>query len=168
MAAMIALSAVPTAGAEVTAADLQAAVRSLGFLSSLERRSAIVIGVVYNSADPGSKVLAVRASAELSRLAGPGSSTISAAPVAVQELNGQRFDALYLTPLAAEHSRTVAEFVRRQSTVSVSSDPACLEAQSCVLMVQAHASMSVVLDTALAKAVGARFSTVFTMLVKRR
>jgi hypothetical protein len=165
---MTVLLAVPVEAAEVTAADLQAAVRSLGFLSSLERRSSILIGVVFNGADPGSKASAMRASAELSRLAGPGSSTISAMPVAVQELGSQRFDAIYVIPLSVEHSRAVAEFVRRQGTVSVSSDPACLEAQSCVLMVQARTSMSVVLDTALAKAVGARFSTVFTMLVKRR
>jgi hypothetical protein len=154
--------------AEVTPADLNAAVRSLGFLASLQNRSSILIGVIYNGADPASRAQAQRAAADLSRLAGPGSATVSALPVAAQDLGAQRFDAVYLMSLPPELSRGVGDYVRRQSVVSVSSDPQCLDVQTCVVMVQARSSMSVVLDTALAKAVGAKFSTVFTMLVKRK
>jgi hypothetical protein len=154
--------------AEVTPADLNAAVRSLGFLASLQNRPSIQIGVIYNGADPAARSQAQRAAADLSRLAGPGSASVSAQPVSVQELGNQRFDAVYLMGLPPEMSRSVGEYVRRQSVVSVSSDPQCLESQSCVLMVQARSNMSVVLDTVLAKAVGAKFSTVFTMLVKRK
>lgn len=159
-----------TAAVPVTTADLQAALRALGFLQSLQNRSTVSIGVVYNGADPASRAQAQRLAGELTRLPGPGSATVSAGVVAVQELgqSSPRFDALYLTPLPAELSRSAGEFVRRQSVVSISADPACLEAQSCVLLVQARSSLSVVLDTQLARAVGARFSTVFTMLVKRK
>jgi hypothetical protein len=52
--------------------------------------------------------------------------------------------------------------------VSVSSDPACLDAKCCVLMVQAGSNVNIVLDTAMATATGAHFSSVFTMMVKRR
>jgi hypothetical protein len=158
----------PLAAADVSPADLNAAVRSLGFLSSLQSRSSIVIGVVYNGADPASKAQAARAAAELVRLAGPRSATITAFVVAAQDLGSQHYDAIYLMGLPAETSRAVSDFVRRQGVVSVSYDPACLEMQTCVLLVQARTSMSVVLDTALAKAAGAKFSTVFTMLVKRK
>lgn len=160
--------AVPAMAAEVYPADLHAALRALGFLSSLQNRPVILIGVAYNGADPASRTLAGRTAAELARLAGPGSASVSALPVPVQELASQRFDALYLMPLPAETSRAVSDFVRRQSVVSVSSDPACLEFGTCVLFVQSRTTMSIVLDTALAKAAGAKFSTVFTMLVKRK
>ena len=157
-----------SAAAEVSQADLVATLRSLAFLSSLQNRSAIVIGVIYNGADPVSRVQAGRVAGDLSRLPGPGSATITAVPVAVQDLAGQHFDSVYLLSLPSEASHAAGEFVRRQNVVSVSSDPQCLEAQSCVLLVQARTTMSVVLDTALAKQVGAKFSTVFTMLVKRK
>jgi hypothetical protein len=160
----------PVRAAGVPIADLQAALRSLGFLSSLENRPSLSIGVVYNGADPAAKAQAVRVAAELAKLPGPGSSTVSASLVAVQDMaqTSPRVDALYLMPLPAESSRAVADFVRRQGVVSVSSDPACMDMGTCVLLVQSRSSMSIVLDTALAKVVGARFSSVFTMLVKRK
>lgn len=165
MLGWLALTAAAGAG-EVTPADLNAAVRALGFLSSLENRPTILIGVVYSGAD--GRVQAQRAANDLSRLAGPGSATITAVPVAAQDLASQHFDALYLMTLPTDAGRLVGDYVRRQQVVSVSADSQCLDIQSCVLLVQARSNMSVVLDTALAKAVGAKFSTVFTMLVKRK
>jgi hypothetical protein len=158
--------AVPAGAGEVTPADLNAAVRALGFLSALENRPSILIGVVYSGAE--GRAQAQRAASDLARLAGPGSATVTAVPVAAQELASQHFDALYLMSLPPDAGRPVADYIRRQQVVSVSADSQCLEAQTCVLLVQARTNMSVVLDTALAKAVGAKFSTVFTMLVKRR
>lgn len=160
----------PAPAAEVSAADLQAAMRALGFLSSLQNRPAIAVGVVYVGGDPDSKALAARTVAMLTRLKGPGSSTVTASTVAVQELSQSALhvDALYLMPLPPEGGHTVSEFVKRQSVVSISNDPGCLESQACVLLVQARSNMTIVLDTALAQATGAKFSTVFTMLVKRR
>jgi hypothetical protein len=156
--------------APVATADLQAALRSLGFLQSLQNRSAVVIAVIYNGSDTASRAQAQWVAAELTTLPGPGSARVTVNVVAAQDLaqSSQHFDALYLMPLPAEASRSAGDYVRRQSVISISSDPACLETQSCVLLVQARSSLSIVLDTALARAVGAKFSTVFTMLVKRR
>ncbi|MDR3526037.1 MAG: YfiR/HmsC family protein, partial [Rhizomicrobium sp.] len=157
----------PAAAAEVTPADLQAAMRALGFLTALQNRPSIAVGVVYHDAD--SKLQAVRVAAMLMRQGGPGSATVAASVMAVQDLpSAQHVDALYLLSLPPESGRSVAEFVKRQSVVSISADPACLDEQACVLMVQARSNMTIVLDTALAQAAGAKFSAVFTMLVKRR
>lgn len=144
--------------------------RSLGFLTSLQNRPSVAIGVVYHAGDADSKMQAARVAALLARLSGPGSATVSATVLSVQELpqSSLHLDALYLLPLPVENGRIVADFVKRQNVVSISADPACLDMGSCVLMVQARSSMTIVLDTALAQAAGAKFSTVFTMLVKRR
>jgi hypothetical protein len=155
--------------AEVSPADLQAAMRALGFLTALQNRPSIAVGVVYVGGDPDSKAQAGRTVAILTRLKGPGSSTVSATAVAVQDLNTIHVDALYLMPLPPDGGHTVSDFVKRQGVVSISNDPGCFESQACVLLVQAaRSNMTIVLDTSLAQAAGARFSTVFTMLVKRR
>ncbi len=65
-------------------------------------------------------------------------------------------------------SADVSDYVRQNRVVSISSDPACLDAQCCVLMVRSGSGVDIVLDTAMADAAGARFSSVFTMMVKRR
>jgi len=165
----LALSA-PSRAADVTPADLQAAMRSLGFLTSLQNRPSVTIGVIYHAGEADSKMQAARVAASLARLSGPGSATVSATLLSVQDLpqSTLHLDALYLLSLPAENGRTVSDFVKRQNVVSISADPACLDMGSCVLMVQARSSMTIVLDTALAQAAGAKFSTVFTMLVKRR
>jgi hypothetical protein len=156
--------------AEITPAELQAATRSLGFLDSLQNRSAILIGVVYGAEVRDGKNSAVQTAGALTAMRGPGSSTIRANIITVDELvqNTQRFDALYLMPGVAANSAQVADVVRRQHVVSISNDPACMDAKCCVLMVQAGAGVNIVLDTALADAAGAHFSSVFTMMVKRR
>jgi len=156
--------------AGVALADLQAATRSLGFLDSLQNRSTISIGVVYGAGVHDGKNSAAQTAGALAAMHGPGSSTIRASIVTVDELaqNAQHFDALYLMPGITANGAQIADTVRRQHIVSISSDPACLDAKYCVLMVQAGSSVNIVLDTALANAAGAQFSSVFAMMVKRR
>ena len=103
-------------------------------------------------------------------MAGPDSSTIRAVPILVGDLarSTQRFDVLYLMPGPSTNSIVVVGYVRQHRVVSISSDPACLTVQCCVLMVRAGSSTEIVLDTELAAATGARFSSVFTMMVKRK
>ncbi|NIK87331.1 hypothetical protein FHS83_000649 [Rhizomicrobium palustre] len=155
---------------EVSQADLQAALRSLGFLTALEKRSAIQLGVVYSSNDPEAKSQAQRVAAMLGKLSGPGSASVQVSVLSVQEAaqSSQHVDALYLLPLPYDSGKVISDAVKRQGVVSISPDPACLEMSACVLYVQTRPTMTIVLDTALAQAAGARFSTVFTMMVKRR
>ena len=77
-------------------------------------------------------------------------------------------DVLLLMPGACSDSAAIVEVLRRRRAVSVSTDPACLDARCCILMVHAGARVEIVLDTGLAESLGLRFSSVFTMLVKRK
>ena len=170
-AACLSLAQIPSArAADVALVDLQAAARSLGFVDSLQNHSTISIGVVYGPGIRDGKNAAVQTAGALAALHGPGSSTIRASPVSADELaqNAQRFDALYLMPGLAANGAQIADAVRRQHIVSISSDGACLDANYCVLMVQAGSGVNIVLDTALSAAAGVQFSSVFTMMVKRR
>ena len=169
--ACLTLAHLPSARAgDVALVDLQAATRSLGFLDSLQNRSAISIGVVYGAGVHDGKSAAVQTAGTLAAMRGPESSTIRAKAVSTDELaqNTQHFDALYLMPGLAANGGQIADAVRRLHVVSISSDDACLDARYCVLMVQAGSGVNIVLDMALSAAAGVQFSSVFTMMVKRR
>jgi hypothetical protein len=156
--------------ADIAPADLQAATRSLGFLDTLQNRSTISIGVVYGAAVRDGKNSAAQTAGALASMRGPGASIIRANILTVDELaqNAQRLDVLYVMPGVAANGAQIADAVRRQRVVSISSDPDCLNAKYCVLMVRAGSGVDIVLDTSLADASGAHFSSVFTMMVKRR
>jgi hypothetical protein len=167
----VTLTHTPSArAADVALADLQAATRTLGFLDSLQNRATISIGVVYGAAVRDGKNAAAQTAGALAAMRGPGSSAIRANILTVDELaqNAQHLDALYLMPGLAANGAQIADAVRRLHIVSISSDNACLDARYCVLMVQAGSGVNIVLDTALAASAGAQFSSVFTMMVKRR
>jgi hypothetical protein len=69
---------------------------------------------------------------------------------------------------ASSHSAVILDCVRRHHLVTLSDDPLCANAQCCVITVHAGPRVEISLNTALADAVGARFSLVFTMVVKRK
>lgn len=160
----------PVQAAEIAPSDLSAAVRALGFLDSLQRRSPIVVGVVYRSSDTEAKNAAQRAAVTLAGLKGPNGSAIEAPLLVASELGQatRRVDAVYIASGASDGGRVVTDFVRRQHVPSISNDPACLSAQTCVLMVRASARTEIILDTAMARDTGATFSSVFMMMVKRK
>ena len=164
------LCTVPGDAMEVAPADIQAAVHTLGFLDSLQHHTSIAMAVVYRAGDGESKALAQRTATILAASKAPNGSSIETSVVAANELEaaGRHFDAIYLVSGVAESSRPVIEFVRRQRVPSISNDPACLTSECCVLMVRAGARTEIVLDTSLAQATGATFSSVFMMMVKRK
>jgi hypothetical protein len=164
------LTASAVSAADVPSADLQAAIRTLQFIDTLQHRSPITIGVVYRSGDAESKAAAQRAATALSGMRGPNAAPIAASAVSLEELGqGQhRPDILYAIPGLAEGGRTLGEFVRRQHVISISNDPACLGMQGCVLLVRGGRGVDIILDSNLAEAAGSRFAAVFTMMVKRK
>jgi hypothetical protein len=174
-AAVLALAALlggppATAAEDVTVSDLQAMTRSLGFLDTLRRDGTIAIGVVYAPNVPNARMLAARAAESLRAIPGPNSAALRPEIIAVEELAQfpGRLDAVFLMPGVSAPEHGMADTVRRRRLVSISNDPACLDAKCCVLMVGTTGSVEIVLDTAQADAVGAHFSSVFVMMVKRR
>jgi hypothetical protein len=171
-AALLALPVKGAAAAEpaVGIPDLQAAMRALGFLDSLPHDGTIFVGVVYGTSIPDGKAAAEQIVGELNTMEGPNSKIVHAEAIPLEGLSQSqgRLDVLFLMPGSSSTSSRVGEFIRRRRIVSISDDPACIGAGCCVLMVRAEGTVEIVLDTALADSVGARFSTVFAMMVKRK
>jgi hypothetical protein len=158
------------AAADVSIADLQAATRALGFLNSLPYDDTIVVGLVFSPNVPDSRAAAIKVAALLSANPGWDKSAVHPKLVSIDALaqGNERLDAIFLMPGLTGDAATISEAIRRRHLVSISSDPACIETSCCVLMVHADHGVEIVLNTAMADAVGARFSTIFTMMVKRK
>lgn len=169
-AILAAASRAQAAGETVMRSDAEAAVRALGFLDTLSSNDRIDIAVVYSPTAPQGKAQALALASTLSAMQGPGSRTLHAETMSADELaqTQKRPDVLFLSPGSVSSSADIGDFIRRRHVVSISDDPACLDARCCVLMVSTANGVNIVLDTALADTVGARFSTVFAMMVKRK
>ncbi len=150
--------------------DIEAGIRALGFLDTLPSDNTIDIGVVYSLAAPQGKTQAQTLASTLDSMPGPNSKSLHAEAVGTEELaqTQKRLDVLFLLPGSSASSASIIDFIRHRHVVSISNDPACLDARCCVLMVSTANGVNIVLDTALADSIGAHFSTVFAMMVKRR
>ncbi len=156
--------------AQVTTSDLQAVARSLAFVEALQRRDPVLLGVVYAPDQPPAKAAAEQVVALLQSVQGPNSTRLQGVAIPADALSksSEHSDALFLMAGTAKYSATILSAMHRDALVSVSDDPACLDIGSCVLMVRTDPAVEIVLNTELATAVGARFSAVFTMMVKRK
>ena len=166
LAFAISLLASPLRASEVTQADLRAIVNAIGFLDGLPRGDSIEVAIVS-----GSDVRSARqTAATLEKIPGPGQSSLTTTVVSISDLARvpTKTNLLLLMPDALDRAAEISEMARSRRLVTIGTDPACLETSCCTLMVQAAGHVKIVLDTKSASAVGARFSSVFTMMVERR
>jgi len=154
---------------DISAADLQVAARAIGFLDNLPHDGTFVVGIVYSDG-ANARENAILTANRLAAMQGPGNATFRALPVAAKDLanTAERQDFVILLPNQSANAKEIGDAVRHRHIISISTDPDCLVTQCCVLMVRAGSSVDIVLDTALAAAVGAQFSPVFAMIVKRQ
>ncbi len=170
LAAWLALAAsagpVRAEPAPVDTAEVEAVGRALGFVESLPH-GLVRLGVVHA---PGDVERARWAAAALDGITGQGMPTLQARAVAANRLAGiDDIDVLFVLPgVSEDYGEAIAAAVRQQHLFSVSTDPACLQANCCVLMVQARPRVEIVIDTSMARAAGARFSLIFAAMVRRK
>ena len=150
--------------------NLQASVRTLGFLESLPKEGTIVVGVIYPDDLPATKVLAAEAAQVIGSLRGPNFRILQPLVLSTNDLTQfeGHLDLLVLVMGASKHPEVILDAMRRHRLVSISDDPVCVDTKCCVLMVRTGQRVEIFLNTVLADAVGARFSLVFTMVVKRK
>jgi hypothetical protein len=169
LALLLGTGAATAAVGEVSTADLQATANAMGFLDGLPHDGTLAVGIVYSGA-PDGNAAAQQAADRLRGIAGPKAARFEPVLIAADRLNEapDRLDALFLMPGVSGSAAAIIEMARRRHLVIISADTACLDAKCCVLMVHTDRRVQIVLDTALADAVGVRFPTVFLMVVERR
>jgi hypothetical protein len=155
---------------QVAVDNLQAAMRTLSFLESLPKEGAIAVGVVYPYDIATTQVLAAEIAKAIGTMRGPNSRKLQ--PVVLSSSTLTKFeghlDVIFLVMGASKHPEVILGAMHRLQLVSISDDPICVDTKCCVLMVRAGQRVEISLNTALADDVGARFSLVFTMVVKRK
>jgi len=158
------------ASADVTDADLNAGARALSFLDTRPHDGTIAVGVVYSTAASDGKAVAQRVADRLSDLSGPNTARFQPTLVPIETLSElpEHLDVLYVMPGLSDSAAAIIQVARQRHLLTISSDPACLETKFCVLMVRVERRVEIVLDTALADAVGAHFPSVFMILVTRK
>jgi hypothetical protein len=161
----------PTDGlAQVSPDNIQAAMRTLNFLESLPTEAPIVVGVIYAADISGSRVAASETANAIGAMRGPNSRALQPIVLSINELDRfqGRLDVIFLGSGVSVHPERILEAMERLHAVSISADPACMDTHCCVLLVRTGQQVEISLNTSLASAVGARFSLVFSMVVKRR
>jgi hypothetical protein len=154
---------------DITASDLDAVAHAIGFLDSLPDDGTIVVGIVYADS-ANSKAKAAQTSVLLTGMQGPSKAHFRTVLIAAKDIarTAGRLDAVILMPNQTIASSDIANAVRRRHLVSISTDAGCIDAQCCVLMVNTTGRVRIVLNTELADVVGARFSSIFMMMVERK
>ena len=150
--------------------NVQASMRTLSFLESLPKAGPIVVGVVYPSDIPSAQAVAEATAELIGTMRGPNSRALQPLVIAANALAQFQghLDVLFLMVGASRYSAIILDSIRRHHLVSISDDPFCADAQCCVITVHTGQRVEISLNTNLAEAVGARFSLVFTMVVKRQ
>jgi hypothetical protein len=154
----------------VSIGNLQAAMRTLGFLESLPAQGPIVVGVIYAPEIPGAQALAAETAATIGAMHGPNSRMLLPVVLSATDLNTfhGRCDVIFLTAGVSRQPERILGAMGRLHLVSISDDPLCIAMRCCVLLVRTGQRVEISLNTSLAAEVGARFSMVFMMVVKRR
>jgi hypothetical protein len=164
------LIGVRSAPAMASIDDVQAAMRTLSFLESLPKDGPIIVGVLYAPDTPGAQAVAEATAQLIGTMRGPNSRTLRPlvlATNALAQFQGH-LDVLWLTAGVCKHAALIVDSIRRHRVVSISDDLQCADTQCCVIAVHAGQRVEISLNTALADAVGAHFSLVFTMVVRRK
>jgi len=165
-AAALGLSSPALCADDIPPNDLHAIVNALGFLNGLPHGAPITVGVVFGADNKA----AAQTAAALDAMPGPAQSSFKTVVIAAKDLGHApaHLDAAIIMPDASAQAALVADAARHRKLVTVATDPSCLEQDACVLLVRSGARVHIVLDTQLAGAVGANFSSVFTMMVERK
>jgi YfiR/HmsC-like len=155
---------------QVSADNIQAAMRTLNFLESLPKEGTITVGVVYCSCVPAAQTMAEATAQLIGTMRGPNSRALKPLVISTDALaqSGDHLDVLFLVAGASKDSTAIVDTMRRRHLPSLSDDPSCADTGCCVVLVRTGQRVEILLNTSLADAVGARFSLVFTMVVKRK
>ena len=143
--------------------DVQAAMRI--FLESLPKAGPIVVGVVYPSDVPDAQAMADATAQLIGSMRGANSRTPQPIVISTNDLPrlDTHLDVLFLIVGTSKHSALIMDTIRSHRLVGISDDPVCTDGQCCVITVSTGQRVEISLKSALADAVGARFSLIFTI-----
>ena len=144
--------------------EIQVAGRTLTFLDG-GPTGKVVFGIVYDASKPASVAEKDEVMAALGSGMSAGAATVVGKPVEIGAI-GSAGDvgALYFTH--GVNYAVAGAVAKSRKILSISSDMACVNSGACVMGVAASPKVEIVVNSATAAAVGAKFKAAFKMMIK--
>ncbi len=144
--------------------EIQVAGRTLTFLDG-GPTGKVVFGIVYDSSKPASVAEKDEVMAALGSGMSAGAATVVGKPVEASSVaSAGDVGALYFTH--GVNYAAAGAVAKSKKILSISSDMACVNSGACVMGVAASPKVEIVVNSATAAAVGAKFKAAFKMMIK--
>lgn len=146
------------------AREIQVAARTLSFLDG-GPSGKVVFAIVFDPSKPASVAEKDEVMSALGSGMAAGGATVVGRPVEFLAL-GSAGDAgaFYLTH--GVNYTAAGAFAKAKKILSISSDMACVQSGACVMGVAATPKVEIVVNSATAAAIGAKFKAAFKMMIK--
>lgn len=146
------------------AREIQVAGRTLTFLDG-GPTGKVVFAIVYDASKPASVAEKDQIMAALGSGMAAGGATVVGKPVEAGAI-GSAGDvgAFYMT--RGVNYAAAGAAAKAKKTLSISSDMACVKSGACVMGVAATPKVEIVVNSAAAAAIGAKFKAAFKMMIK--
>jgi len=146
------------------AREIQVAARTLSFLDG-GPSGKVVFAIVFDPSKPASVAEKDEVMSALGAGMAAGGATVVGKPVEMSALPGAGdAGAFYLTH--GVNYAAAGAFAKSKKILSISSDMACVQSGACVMGVAATPKVEIVVNSATAAAVGAKFKAAFKMMIK--
>ncbi len=154
----------PFAASADGAREIQVAGRTLTFLDG-GPSGKVVFAIVFDPSKPASVAEKDEVMAALGGGMNAGAATVVGKPVEAGSVAGAGdVGAFYMTH--GVNYAAVGGVAKSKKILSISSDMACVQSGACVMGVAASPKVEIVVNSATAAAVGAKFKAAFKMMIK--
>lgn len=165
VAAAVALFATPPAFADVTAKDVQVIGRSLGFLTE-KPSGRLTVAIIHAPSVPESQKEAEGLKSLLGDGLAAGAVTLVPALVPVDTLAGLETAGIaFVTGGLGPRHAAIFDATKGRKMLSVTTDPACIQAAKCVMSVKAEPKVEIIVSKAAADASQVAFQPAFRMMI---
>lgn len=156
------------AQAEITTKDVQVMTRALGFIEGGPSGN-VDVAIVFAPGNAASEKDAETARSVIGDAFKAGSMTLKARMVPAADFDkAENVGAAILTSGLADRLGSIATVAKQKKLVTVSTEPACIDAGHCVMAVKSEPKVEITVSKAAAEAAGIKFAAAFRMMITER
>ena len=154
------------ASAEVTSKDVMVAARALTFLES-PPKGTVEIGIVRDAADQASVKDAELIKSVIDQGLSVGDLVVRARILSAGEVQGATgLAAILVTTASPAIVQDMAAGAKNRKLLTITTDPACMRANQCVMLVRSEPKIQVLANSQVAQQNGISFNQTFSMMIK--
>lgn len=167
LAATLLLACIPVgpALAQITAKDVQIAVRTIGFVRN-PPNGPVDLAILFDPAVPVSAAEAQTATATIGGGLRVGAATVRGVPLSISDLSRLgSFRFVLVTTGLQSHFDNIFEATRGRGILSISVDMACARAGRCVMAVASEPRVQILVNRQASEACAVEFAAAFRLMI---